>query len=119
MSEGVIALDATGKITLINPVCCEMLNLPGYEDVRDHPIEQWITDANLLDSVQLLLHGEHSFLQVEITLDDAPVRVLSTSITPKQDGGCILVLTGVQMSVVLSGFVVILWPTCLTNFERQ
>lgn len=95
MSEGVIALNATGKITLINPVCCEMLNLPGYEEVRDHPIDQWVTDANLLDSVQLLLHGEHSFLQVEITLDDAPVRVLSTSITPKQDGGCILVLTDV------------------------
>ena len=95
MSEGVIALDQEGLITLINPVCCEMLGLPGYREVRGCQISRWVSDASLLDAIQYLLAGGHPTLQVEVTIDEAPKRVLSTSLTPKRDGGCILVLTDV------------------------
>lgn len=69
MSEGVLAVDDTGQIMLMNGAAQSLLNLPG--DVSGHGIEAICRNADLLDAIHETASTGHPFeREIRIRRDD-------------------------------------------------
>ncbi len=97
MVEGVLVVDANGRLRLINDAACQMLNLEAVQLGR-HYVEA-VRQPGLVQQLAAALHGEHR-LPIEVSLDAGTTgpggprifRAQAAAVNAGGGGGAVLVL---------------------------
>jgi two-component system phosphate regulon sensor histidine kinase PhoR len=97
MVEGVLVVDANGRLRLINDAACQMLNLEAVQLGR-HYVEA-VRQPGIVQQLSAALHGEHR-LPIEVSLDAGTTgpggprifRAQAAAVSAGGGGGAVLVL---------------------------
>ncbi len=97
MVEGVLVVDANGRLRLINDAACQMLNLEAVQLGR-HYVEA-VRQPGIVQQLGAALHGEHR-LPIEVSLDAGTTgrggprifRAQAAEVSAGGGGGAVLVL---------------------------
>ncbi len=94
MAEGVLALDATGVVRVINPEAARLLRI-GAEKARGVPVEEITAEGGVTGAVRSALQGESTVETV--SLGDRMVRLHCTPLLGTNDAveGAVLLLADV------------------------